>query len=125
MKRRIVLELGHETLAEIIKHPDQWAQEVTKEFVRAAEQPSIDPCPTCDGVGCERCYTLGRRHLCKVDIAQSTTGRAVVQVWQGAPGTMQVVALTAPDRDLADDTIDAWLACLQNGGLIINDRRPR
>lgn len=86
---------------------------------------SGDACPTCDGAGCKRCYATGRRHLCKIDVTPTTDGRAVVQLWQGAPGTMQVVALTAPDRDLADVTIDAWLACLQNGGLIIDDRRGR
>lgn len=84
---------------------------------------AAEMCPTCEGVGCERCFTSGRRHLCKVVIAPTTAGRATIDIWQGAPGTMQLVATTVKDRDIASDTIDALLACLRDGGLIVDDKR--
>ncbi len=84
-----------------------------------------DRCPTCEGVGCERCLTTGRRHLAKLYVHPTTKGRATLALWQGSPGTMVPAAETATDRDLSYDLIDALLACLADGGLVVDDRRGR
>lgn len=85
----------------------------------------VEPCTTCKGVGCGRCHGTGRMHLAKLSVVPTTDGRGIVALWWGAPGTMQLVATTTDDRDLADITIDAAIQALTDGGLIIDDRRAK
>jgi hypothetical protein len=83
----------------------------------------IEICPTCQGAGCERCIQTGRLHLAKLTVSPTTDGRAVIELWQGAPGSWWPMAATATGKDLSSDGIDGLLASLQTGGLIVDDRR--
>lgn len=129
-RRRITIEVDQDVVDYLTNRPSSntaSALILTSRLVGAARVALIgaqpERCPTCEGVGCERCLTTGRRHLCKLVVAPTSTGRATIDLWQGAPGTMQLVATTVKDRDIASDTIDALLACLRDGGLIVDDKR--
>lgn len=89
----------------------------------SAAGPAPEPCPTCNGEGCDRCHHTGRMRLAKVTVLPTTDGRATLDLWFGAPGTMQHIAETRRDSDLSDVTITDLLAALTDGGLIIDDRR--
>ncbi len=84
----------------------------------------IHPCPTCDRVGCERCGTTGRGAFARVYADNAGQGRATIQLWFGAAGTMELVATS--DHSLAHDRVDSILATLAEApGIVIRDRRGR
>jgi len=84
----------------------------------------IHPCPTCDRAGCERCDALGRGSWMRVYADRTDDGRATLELWFGAAGTQERVALT--DHSLAHDRVDSILATLAEAhGVVIRDRRGR
>lgn len=135
MTRRITLDLDDD-LASWIATPPGVATVSGREFmadrlIGAARHAllghkvpaGIDRCPTCDGIGCERCLTTGRRALAKLHVLRTSQGRADLRLWYGAPGTMQPVLPLKADQDLADIAVDGVIEALQTGGLIIEDKR--
>ena len=70
----------------------------------------IHPCPTCDRQGCERCSATGRGSFARVYADNAGQGRATIQLWFGAAGTMELVATS--DHTLAHDRVDSILATL-------------
>ncbi len=117
VKRRLILDVEPTEMPYVLA----WVSELIGVTITEPAQP--DPCPTCDGDGCDRCLGTGRLHLAKLAISPTTAGRAVIELWQGAPGSWWPMAATATGKDLSSDGIDGLLACLQTGGLIVNDRR--
>lgn len=84
----------------------------------------IHPCPTCDRAGCERCQMTGRGAYARVYADRTDDGRATLELWFGAPGTPERVALA--DHTLAHDRVDSILATLAEApGVVIRDRRGR
>lgn len=84
----------------------------------------IHPCPTCDRAGCERCAATGRGSYARVYADNAGEGRATIQLWFGAAGTMELVARNSDS--LAHDRVDQILATLAEApGIVIRDRRGR
>jgi len=84
----------------------------------------IHVCPTCGGAGCERCLSTGRGAFARIVADNAGEGRATLELWFGAAGTQERVALA--DHTLAHDRVDSILATLAEApGVVIRDRRGR
>ncbi len=84
----------------------------------------IHVCPTCGGARCERCGLTGRGSYARVYADNQGEGRAAIQLWFGAAGTMELVARNYDS--LAHDRVDQILATLAEApGVVIRDRRGR
>jgi hypothetical protein len=134
VKRRIMLDLSDDEVmtvtylamaarAAIDAGGPRHSADLALRLWDAVTGPQPDPCPTCDGQGCDRCLQTGRLHLAKITVSPTTDGRAVLELWQGAPGSWWPMAATPGGKDLPGVGIDGLLACLRTGGLIVDDRR--
>lgn len=84
----------------------------------------IHVCPTCGGQKCGRCQMTGRGAYARLYADDVSDGRARIELWFGAPGTAERVALSL--NTLAHDRVDGILATLAEApGVVVRDRRDR